>query len=198
MQAITRLDDIPAQMVELVRQRGKPIGLVSAEVADAPKAALSLGKAGKRGQCGRELTDFAQIDVNALDLTCHRGGEGTGAVRDARPHRAQEVPQGVARLGRVGWPVRDGDRTLGDQSGSKEGRRVGEIRLDRAIHGKNRRRGHAPSHRILPLNLDAMLSEHRDGHVDVRLAGNRLAHMVNGQAGVEAGTHQQQGGDELA
>ena len=89
------------------------------------------------------------------------------------------------------------DRAAGHRGQRQERRGVGQVRLDEVVdrlHDAGRDR---PAVRLGVVDLDAVLAQHRHGHVDVGERGHRLAVVADVDALVVARAGQQQRRDEL-
>ncbi len=113
------------------------------------------------------------------------------------PHQRQDPAQVVARLGGGERPIGHGDPAPADQGGREEGRGVGQVRLHRQVAGAGPLRRDGPAAGGGLLGWHACVVQHRQGHLDMRLARDRPQGLKRKPA-VEAATGQQQGRDELA
>ena len=116
-----------------------------------------------------------------------RRGPVTVSPRASESDRAAHPLQEVARARRrPGWSARGQSRTVTRAAGRRgqrqERRGVGQVRLDHVVDGVGRPGSDPPPVRLGVVDLDAVLAQHRDGHVDVGLRRHRLAVVAGGRA----------------
>ena len=165
----------PPRRVDLLGQRGEPVGLVPAQVGDAAQARRRSASAQTAARTGVELADVAQVGVEALEPVA---GAADGQARRGRARRARPSASRRSRSASPGWVVRAGQPGIGhpaagDQGRGEERRGVGQVGLDRA--GPSARTAGLDRH-VAAAGSPASTSTPRrprssvDGHRDVRHA----------------------------
>jgi len=198
-EAVVRLSRGSAECGEHLSERGKPIGLMTAQVCDAAQSRGRLGECGKRGDDGCELADLAEVDVDAADRAGPGDGEGVGVQIDVPAHLGQQAAQVIARLGRVTGPAGDRHRARRRHGRGEEGAGVRQVGLDAAIDGADRGRRQSPGGGVgVEVDVHAVLAEHVECHGDMRLARQVAAGVREGEPIVEARGREDQTADELA
>ena len=144
-QAVVGLGDVAAQRVELVGERGEPVGLVPAQVRDAPQRRRRVGQRGQSrpaigvsspASCRSTSMPVTSPEPRTVSPSCCRLTSAPIASRRSR----SASPAWVVAL----RPVGHRDPPTGDQRGGEERRGVGQVGLDLDVEGADRSRLHRP------------------------------------------------------
>ena len=90
-EAVVELGDGAAERVDLGGQRGEPVGLVAAQVADAGDSARAVGEGGERDERRGELAAVAEVEVDAADAVA--AAAGPPSTVSASPSRLTVAPK---------------------------------------------------------------------------------------------------------
>ena len=116
---------------------------------------------------------------------------------DRAAHPGQQVAQRVAGLGGLARPAEHGHGAARDGGEGQERGGVGQVGLDRGVPGGDRAGSNAPAVGLGVVDVDAVATQQRDGHLDVRHGRHRLAVVQHVHALVVGSAREQQRRDEL-
>ena len=168
--------DVGAEAAELGGQRGQPVGLVAADVGDAAQVAT-----GRRPARTARRPPGSARRRRAGRRRCRAAGRGPRTFRPSSSSvTVQPIAWRISRSASPAWVVAAGQsrtttRPPVTAASARNGAafdRSGSMRWSTGGDGPGATR---PPVRLGVVDLDAVLAQHRDGHVDVGQRGHRLA-----------------------
>ena len=163
------LGDVGAQR-RAARSPGRPAGRSRGRGCARSRAGATGRRPGRRAR--RRTGVSSPTSCRSTSSPCEPAGAGDGqpVVVERRPCSPSGRGGRAARR-RPGWSSRGQSRTVTAPAGGRgqrqERRGVGQVGLDRVVDRADRPGRDPPAAGLGVVDLDAVLAQHRDGHVDV-------------------------------